>query len=421
MELHNTEEKISRVVIAGIHTGNRPEIDDCTEKSLDELELLVQTAGAQCVGRFVQNRPGFEPGTYIGEGKANEIRLFCHDNDVDIAVFDDELTGTQIRNLEELLKVRVMDRSSLILDIFAQRAKTSEGKLQVELAQLRYYLSRLTGSFVRLSRLGGGIGTRGPGETKLETDRRHIRNKISILKSQLDEVEKNRATQRKKRVKDGILQIAVVGYTNAGKSTLLNYLTDAGVLAEDKLFATLDPTSRKLTLPDGTNAVLTDTVGFIRKLPHHLINAFKSTLEEAVNADVLIHVVDVTADDMTDNMEVAEKLLSQLGADGKPIVTVFNKCDGNVPDITPRRENSVFISAKTGKNVDRLMQLVTEVSPNLRSRITVVIPYSEGNLLPLIHNEAHIVSEQHTESGTMLEIIADDKLKGMVSDYIIQL
>lgn len=421
MELHNTEEKISRVVIAGIHTGNRPEIDDCTEKSLDELELLAQTAGAQCVGRFVQNRPGFEPGTYIGEGKANEIRLFCHDNDVDIAVFDDELTGTQIRNLEELLDVRVMDRSSLILDIFAQRAKTSEGKLQVELAQLRYYLSRLTGSFVRLSRLGGGIGTRGPGETKLETDRRHIRNKISILKSQLDEVEKNRATQRKKRVKDGILQIAVVGYTNAGKSTLLNYLTDAGVLAEDKLFATLDPTSRRLTLPDGTNAVLTDTVGFIRKLPHHLINAFKSTLEEAVNADVLIHVVDVTADDMTDNMEVAEKLLSQLGADGKPIVTVFNKCDGDVPDITPRRENSVFISAKTGENVDRLMQLVTEVSPNLRSRITVVIPYSEGSLLPLIHNEAHIVSEQHTESGTMLEIIADEKLKGMVSDYIIQL
>ena len=314
-----------------------------------------------------------------------------------------------------------MDRSSLILDIFAQRAKTSEGKLQVELAQLRYYLSRLTGSFVRLSRLGGGIGTRGPGETKLETDRRHIRNKISILKSQLDEVEKNRATQRKKRVKDGILQIAVVGYTNAGKSTLLNYLTDAGVLAEDKLFATLDPTSRRLALPDGTNAVLTDTVGFIRKLPHHLINAFKSTLEEAVNADVLIHVVDVTADDMTDNMEVAEKLLSQLGADGKPIVTVFNKCDGDVPDITPRRENSVFISAKTGENVDRLMQLVTEVSPNLRSRITVVIPYSKGSLLPLIHNEAHIVSEQHTESGTMLEIIADEKLKGMVSDYIIQL
>ncbi len=419
MELFDTATKQTRVVLVGVHTGTRDTINDCTTESLDELELLAQTAGAVCEGRFVQNLQTAVSATYIGEGKANEIRLFCLDNDIDIAIFDDELTGTQIRNLEDMLEVRVMDRSSLILDIFATRAKTAEGKLQVELAQLRYYLSRLTGSFVNLSRLGGGIGTRGPGETKLETDRRHIRNRISLLKEQLAEVEKNRHTQRRKRVKDGVLQIAVVGYTNAGKSTLLNYLTDAGVLAEDKLFATLDPTSRKLTLPDGTNAVLTDTVGFIRKLPHHLINAFKSTLEEAVYADILVHVVDGSSSEMFDNMTVAENLLRDLKADNKPTVTAFNKCDLETPDILCAKPNSIAISAKTGHNIDKLLELIVDASPNKRTKLKLLIPYSKGSILSVIYNDAHIVSEQHTADGTEMEIIADERLKGMVSDYII--
>ncbi len=419
MELFDTAKKQSRVVLVGVHTGARDEINDCTTESLDELELLSQTAGAVCEGRFVQNKQSIDSATYIGEGKANEIRLFCLDNNIDIAIFDDELTGTQIRNLEDMLEVRVMDRSSLILDIFATRAKTAEGKLQVELAQLRYYLSRLTGSFVNLSRLGGGIGTRGPGETKLETDRRHIRNKISLLKEQLLEVEKNRQTQRRKRVKDGILQIAVVGYTNAGKSTLLNYLTDAGVLAEDKLFATLDPTSRKLTLPDGTNAVLTDTVGFIRKLPHHLINAFKSTLEEAVYADILIHVVDGSSTEMFDNMTVANNLLHDLKADVKPTVVAFNKCDLETPDILGVTENSIAISAKTGYNVDKLLQKIIDVNPNKRTKLKLLIPYDKGSMLSVIYKDAHIISEQHTEKGTEMEIIADERLKGLVAEFVI--
>lgn len=419
MELFDTTTKPSSVVLVGVHTGSGDEINDCTDQSLDELELLAHTAGAVCVGRFVQNKQSPDNATYIGEGKANDIRLFCLDNNVDIAIFDDELTGTQIRNLEEILEIRVMDRSSLILDIFASRAKTSEGKLQVELAQLKYYLSRLTGSFVNLSRQGGGIGTRGPGETKLETDRRHIRNRISALKQELLEVEKNRQVQRSKRVKDGILQIAIVGYTNAGKSTLLNYLTNAGVLAEDKLFATLDPTSRKLTLPNGETAVLTDTVGFIRKLPHHLINAFKSTLEEAVVADMLIHVVDGTSDEMANNIAVAQNLLKELKADNKPTVTVFNKCDKGTPDVLGLDSPFVLISAKTGYNVDALLEKILEISPNKRTKLKVLIPYDKGNIISVLYNNAKIISENHTETGTEMEIIADQQTKRLVSDYII--
>ena len=419
MELFETEKKQSSVVIVGVHTGNGDEINDCTEQSLDELELLAHTAGAVCVGRFVQNKQTPDSATYIGEGNANDIRLFCLDNNVEIAIFDDELTGTQIRNLEELLEVRVMDRSSLILDIFASRAKTAEGKLQVELAQLKYYLSRLTGSFVNLSRQGGGIGTRGPGETKLETDRRHIRNRISALKQELSEVEKNRQTMRKKRIKEGVLQIAIVGYTNAGKSTLLNYLTDAGVLAEDKLFATLDPTSRKLTLPDGTNAVLTDTVGFIRKLPHHLINAFKSTLEEAVVADMLIHVVDGTSPEMANNITVAQQLLKELKADNKPTITVFNKCDKGSPDVIGLDSPHILISAKTGHNVDGLLNKIVEISPYQRVKLKVLIPYDKGNIISVLYKDAKILSENHTEKGTELEIIIDQQTKRLVNDYII--
>lgn len=418
MNLHETIERPERVVLVGVHTGCRNELEDSTEESMRELELLAETAGAEVVAHFVQNRPAVDNATYVGEGKAEEICAFCENNEIDIVICDDELSGSQVRNLEDLVKTRVMDRSALIMDIFASRARTKEGKLQVELAQLQYYLTRLTGSFVNLSRLGGGIGTRGPGETKLETDRRHIRNRISVIRKQLEEVEKNRENQRKQRIKEGMQQIALVGYTNAGKSSLLNYLTDAGVLAEDKLFATLDPTARKLTLPDGSPVVLVDTVGFIRKLPHHLIKAFRSTLEEAVIADVLVHVIDASSPQLDQNTEVVETLLTELGAAQKPIVTAFNKAD-LCQEFVPKKQMSVDISAKTGYNVDRLLDMLCEAMPEKRHRVKVLIPYDKGSLISVIYKNANINSEEHTADGTLMDITADHKTFNLVSDYIV--
>lgn len=419
MKIYDNTEVPEKAVLVGVHTGSNDYLSDCTDESMDELELLAQTAGAEVEARFVQNRPAIENATYIGEGKAEEIRFFCKDNDIDIVIFDDELTGSQMRNLEDLLDVHVIDRSALIMDIFASRANTREGKLQVELAQLQYYLPRLTGSFVRLSRQGGGIGTRGPGETKLETDKRHIRDKISIIKKQIAEVVKNRETQRRQREKEDILQIALVGYTNAGKSTLLNYLTGAGVLAEDKLFATLDPTSRKLTLPDGTKAVLTDTVGFIRKLPHHLINAFKSTLEEAIFADVLVHVADISSPQINDNIRVVEDLLKELGADNKPIITALNKCDINCGEIVPPTLNTVKISAKDGMGIEDLLNKIVDALPEKRTRVKVLIPYSKGSIVSEIYKTASINSEEHTADGTLFDITVDKKGYSIVSDFIV--
>ena len=418
MDLHETLERPERVVLVGVHTGSRDELNDCTEESMQELDLLAQTAGAEVVAQFVQNRPAVENATYVGEGKAEEIRDFCNQQEIDIIICDDELTGSQVRNLEDFTGIRVMDRSSLIMDIFASRAKTKEGKLQVELAQLQYYLTRLTGSFVNLSRLGGGIGTRGPGETKLETDRRHIRNRISVIRKQLEEVEKNRENQRKQRIKEGLQQIALVGYTNAGKSSLLNFLTDAGVLAEDKLFATLDPTARKLTLPDGSPVILVDTVGFIRKLPHHLIKAFRSTLEEAVIADVLVHVADASSPQLEQNIAVVEGLLHQLGASQKPIVTAYNKID-LVESFTSNKPMSVEISVKKGHNIDLLLETLCEVMPEKRHNIKVLIPYSKGSLLSVIYENANVNSEEHTADGTLMDITADTKTYNMVSDFIV--
>ncbi len=418
MDLYETLERPERVVLVGVHTGSRDELNDCTEESMQELELLAQTAGAEVVAEFVQNRPAVENATYVGEGKAEEIRDFCKQHEIDIIICDDELTGSQVRNLEDFTGIRVMDRSSLIMDIFASRAKTKEGKLQVELAQLQYYLTRLTGSFVNLSRLGGGIGTRGPGETKLETDRRHIRNRISVIRKQLEEVEKNRENQRKQRIKEGLQQIALVGYTNAGKSSLLNFLTDAGVLAEDKLFATLDPTARKLTLPDGSPVILVDTVGFIRKLPHHLIKAFRSTLEEAVIADVLVHVVDASSPQLEQNIDVVEGLLHQLGASQKPIVTAYNKID-LVENFTSSKPMSVEISVKKGHNVDLLLETLCDAMPEKRHRVKVLIPYDKGSLLSVIYANANVNSEEHTAEGTLMDITADSKTYNMVSDFIV--
>ncbi len=424
MDLHDTTETIEKAVLFGVHKGSRDYINDCTEESMKELRLLADTAGAEVVGEIVQNRTSPDNATYFGEGKVDEMRMLCEANGAELVICDDELSGTQVKNLEKALGVRVIDRSSLIMDIFAQRAKTREGQLQVELAQLRYFLPRLTGSFTGMSRQagGGGIGgaRRGPGETKLETDRRHIRRRIHVIDGQLREVEKQRATQRRQREKEGIYQIAIVGYTNAGKSTLLNFLTDAGVLAEDKLFATLDPTARRLTLPDGANALLIDTVGFIRKLPHHLIKAFKSTLEEASNSDALIHVADAASPYLLENIMIVEELLGQLGAGDKPMLTVYNKSDVlTEKHILPPSGNHIAISAKTGEGIDRMLIRLCEILPEKRRRVRVLIPYSQGRLVSKLYEMAQVMSEDHTENGTVLDIVIDGKGLSLVSDYVI--
>ena len=418
--MEEIKEQKERVVLVGVHTGALNPLEDTTEESMQELALLVETAGGEVVGEFVQNRPVIDNGTFVGDGKLEEIAEFCHNNDVDTLIFDDELTGAQIRNIEREVKLKVTDRSALILDIFAQRALTREGKIQVELAQLKYRLPRLTGSSVGLSRLGGGIGTRGPGESKLESDRRHIRTRIATLSDRLEDVVKNRETQRHARKKENIPQVSIIGYTNAGKSTLLNYLTDAGVLAEDKLFATLDPTARKLTLEDGTEIILVDTVGFIRKLPHHLIKAFRSTLEEASLADLLLHVVDSSSPYCCEQIEVTKKLLDELGAGTKPVITVFNKSD--VADATipmPPVENGVYISAKTGKNVDKMLAMIKQLLPETKMKLKVLIPYDKGSMLSRIYDNAVVKGEEHTAEGTVLDIIIDKKLFGIVEGFVI--
>jgi len=418
--MEEIKEQKERVVLVGVHTGALNPLEDTTEESMEELALLVETAGGEVVGEFVQNRPVIDNGTFVGDGKLEEIAEFCHNNDVDTLIFDDELTGAQIRNIEREVKIKVTDRSALILDIFAQRALTREGKIQVELAQLKYRLPRLTGSSVGLSRLGGGIGTRGPGESKLESDRRHIRTRIATLSDRLEDVVKNRETQRHARKKENIPQVSIIGYTNAGKSTLLNYLTDAGVLAEDKLFATLDPTARKLTLEDGTEIILVDTVGFIRKLPHHLIKAFRSTLEEASLADLLLHVVDSSSPYCCEQIEVTKKLLDELGASDKPVITVFNKsdvADASIP--MPPVENGVYISAKTGANVDKMLAMIKQLLPETKMKLKVLIPYDKGSMLSRIYDNAVVRGEEHTAEGTVLDIIIDKKLFGIVEGFVI--
>ena len=355
-----------RALLVGVCTDDRAA--DELEKSLCELERLLDTAGGVCFAKVVQNMDKPNPRTLIGSGKVAEVAQLCSLNGIELVVFDEELSPSQIRNLEEELgeDVRVIDRSMLILDIFALHAVSREGKLQVELAQLKYTAPRLTGHGKDMSRLGGGIGTRGPGESKLESDRRHMKHRIVALEEELRTLDKNRQTMRAARDRSGIPKVAIVGYTNAGKSTLLNRLTDAGILAEDKLFATLDPTTRKFELPMGESLLLTDTVGFIKKLPHHLIKAFKSTLDEAVYADVLMIVVDVSDPEARTQLEVTEQLLKELGAAGKPTVYVFNKCDRGAAEVfrvgTPaEHEKTVFVSARTGQGIELLTEKLQEI------------------------------------------------------------
>ncbi len=413
------DEEKERVIIAGLHTGSRDFINDTTEESMRELEELVETAGGEVVGEMVQNRPYPDSGTYLGEGKLEELKTAVDDLRAGLVVFDDELSPVQLRNINDILGVRVLDRSMLILDIFAMRARSGEGKLQVELAQLKYQLPRLRGMGIELSRMGAGIGTRGPGETKLETDRRHIRTRIAALEAEIREIKKHRSLLRARREKDGVITAALVGYTNAGKSTLLNRLTDAGVFAENKLFATLDTTSRAITLEDNRQIVLIDTVGFIRKLPHYLIEAFKSTLEEAATADFLLHVIDVSSPEADNQITVVKNVLEEIGAGGKPMINVYNKCDVNGDFVQPSGDKGVFISARTGMGISSLIDAVADTAPGKKTECRLLIPYSAGGVLNTLHEQEKVLSEEYTAEGTEVVVLLDNAARGRMSEYII--
>lgn len=405
------ENSVEKAVLVSADIGEY----DC-DASADELSELAKTAGAEEIARVIQKRAAFEPATVIGEGKLAELAEMCQNLGATLLIFDCELTASQIRNIEDATKVRTIDRTMLILDIFARRAVSREGKLQVELAQLRYRLPRLMGIGTSLSKLGGGIGTRGPGETQLETDRRHIRRRIDKLSAELRELEERRGYSRERRKKDSVQVGAIVGYTNAGKSTLLNLLTGAGVLAEDKLFATLDPTARSIELPDGRNLLLVDTVGLIRRLPHHLVEAFKSTLEEAACADIIIHVCDISDPDAADKADVTLKTLAELGAAEIPIVTVLNKCD-RISESIPTDDSTVKISALKNEGIDTLLEAVARNLPQTARRMKLLLPYDKGGYAAQIRENGKVFSENYTENGIELDALVDRMLVKQLSDY----
>ena len=395
MDSIRKDDERERVLLLSVDTG---EYDN--DRAVEELKALTDTAGGEVEGVIVQKLPAVNPVSFIGSGKLAEAELFCRNQQIDLTICDGTLTAAQQRYLTDALKTRVIDRTVLILDIFAAGAKTYEGKLQVELAQMQYFYSNLTGLGEGYSRLGGGIGTRGPGESKLETDRRHVRRRIGALEAQLKAIDKRRTLQRDRRKKDGFVTAAIVGYTNAGKSTLLNTLTDAGVLAEDKLFATLDPTARALKLPDGREIMLVDTVGFLSRLPHLLIDAFRSTLEEAVSADLLLLLCDASDPECEEKLETSMELLKDLGAQNKPIITVYNKCD-IAPNayLMPVSRNSVRISAATGVGLGALLELICKNMPEQTAEIRVILPYKETALAAWLHENARVKSETYDEDG----------------------
>ncbi len=413
-----------RTVLVGVVRDR--ETQESVDKSLDELEGLLKTAGGECVARLTQNKDTPDVRTVIGSGKAAELAYLCAVNDVSLVVFDLELSPSQIRNVEDIVgdKVRVIDRSMLILDIFALHAVTGEGKLQVELAQLKYSAPRLTGHGTELSRLGGGIGTRGPGESRLEMDRRHMSRRIHALEQQIAEMEKNRRTMRAARDRSGICEVAIVGYTNAGKSTLLNALTDAGILAEDKLFATLDPTTRKYTLPSGEGILLTDTVGFINKLPHHLVSAFRSTLEEVCHADILLILTDASDENFRDQLAVTEQLLADLGAGDKPTLYVFNKCDRGMVEhgrigVAAEADNIAYISALTGQGLPQMIEKLDRMVTAGKRRVTYVIPNREAGELNTLYRLATVESVEYGAESITVVALADARARGTMRRFAI--
>lgn len=412
---NKTDELPVKAVLACVDVG---EFD--AETSIDELAELAKTANAEVVGEIIQKKSSYDPATCMGAGRLEELKDQLSALEAELVIFDHELTGIQVRNIENILDVRVIDRTTLILDIFAQRARTKEGKLQVELAQQKYRLPRLTGMGTSLSRLGGGIGTRGPGETKLETDKRHIRRRIEYLEDSLKELEKHRNFTRSRRKKDGILCAAIVGYTNVGKSTLMNALTDAGVLAENKLFATLDITSRSIELPDGRSIMLIDTVGLIRRLPHNLVEAFKSTLEEAAVSDIILNVQDLSSPEREEQAEVTGKLLSELGCDGIPVINVMNKADAALNlDTVFEDDKNVIISARHHDGFDRLLQCIMKNLPETAKRMKLLIPYDKTAFINSIRGEGKIFSEEYTEYGTLIDALVDVKLVKEATKYIV--
>ena len=395
-------------------------VEEC-ERSLDELERLLDTAGGECYAKVLQVKDSFDPRTCIGSGKVKELAEICSANEIKLVVFDFELSPSQIRNLEEDLggEVTVLDRSMLILDIFALHAVTGEGKLQVELAQLKYSAPRLVGHGTELSRQGGGIGSRGPGESKHETDRRHLKERVTALEHRLAELEHNRAVMRAKRDRSGVFKAAIVGYTHAGKSTLLNYLTDAGILSENKLFATLDPTTRKMELPSGESLLLTDTVGFIRKLPHHLVKAFKSTLDEVKYADMLLVVSDINDSEVEEHIAVTHEVISDLDASDKPIVYVYNKCDvGGESKAGRISENSVAISALTGAGIDDLLAMIEEELHRSKRSVELEVPYAEQSVLSRLYSAYTVESVDYLDTCVLVKVKLDAKGLGLYGRYV---
>ena len=411
-------QKQERAVLVGLNADCFRADQTATDETLEELEALLETAGGFCTGKILQNRHTPDSHSFIGEGKAQEVRMLVGATESTMVVFDNELSPGNIRALEEIIGVTVLDRSALILDIFAQRAKTKEGRLQVELAQYQYLLPRLSGMGKSLSRQGGGIGTRGPGETKLESDRRHIRERIARLQHELEQVRQVRQVQRERRMKNSVPVVAIVGYTNAGKSTLLNQLTDAGIPANNRLFDTLDTTSRQLTVSDNLDVILTDTVGFIAKLPHHLVKAFHATLEELEYADLLLHVIDASDENREQHIAVVDKLINQLAKPGTPVLQCYNKADLVQSVDIPVGEEVVAISAKSGRGMDQLKQAIEKALGHSRHHVVVLLPYSMGGMVETLHSSAQVLNVDYTAEGIAVETIVDPILYGRLREYI---
>ena len=412
----NNEPKTERAILCGLSAACFAPGESSTDVSMDELWALVETAGGEPVAMLMQHRAAPDPRSFIGEGKEQELKALAEANECTLAVFDNELSPSQMRVLSEDLHMKVLDRSGLILDIFAQRARTREGKLQVELAQYKYLLPRLLGMWTHLERQEGAIGTRGPGETQLESDRRHIRRKIQKLEAELAEVRKNRATQRRRREKREMPMVALVGYTNAGKSTLLNRLTGSDIPANDRLFDTLDTTTRRWQVDEVQEVLLSDTVGFIRKLPTHLIEAFKATLEELAYADVLLHVIDLSSPEWQTQAQVVDALIAQLGAEGTPCIRVYNKCD-LYSGLLPRERDAVCISARSGEGTEDLRKAVERALGRSKRRAVFLLPFDKGALLETLHREAAVLSTEYTDRGTRVEAIVKAELWPKLRDY----
>ena len=412
------ETKQERAVLVGLNADCFRVEQTATYETLEELDALLETAGGFCTGKVLQNRHTPDPHSFIGEGKALEVKMLVEATESTMVVFDNELSPGNIRALEEIIGVTVLDRSALILDIFAQRAKTKEGRLQVELAQYQYLLPRLSGMGKSLSRQGGGIGTRGPGETKLESDRRHIRERITRLEQELQQVRQVRAVQRERRMKNSVPVVAIVGYTNAGKSTLLNQLTGAGIPANNRLFDTLDTTSRQLTVSDNLDVILTDTVGFINKLPHHLVDAFRATLEELEYADLLLHVIDSADENRQEHIDVVDRLINKLAKPGTKVLRCYNKADLVEKTDIPIGEDVVAISASRGTGMEGLLKAIERMLGHSRHHILVTLPYSMGGMLDTLHSGAQVLNVDYTGEGIQVETIVDPILYGRLKSYI---